>query len=842
MIPPLSRLAARAPIGLCLALGLALALLACDRDSSGRGPGADAPKTAGGDQARAQAPAQAAEPLPEMFPVTPFTFVDQAGAPLGLDELRGKVWVADFIFTLCPGMCKKLSARMGQIQKSLAAKPGWEDVRLISFSVDPDYDTPSVLAAYAKKQGADEGHWRFLTGTRAALWSFSQSGLKLAVGEPPAGHGEPIIHTSKMVLVDRDGRVRGYYDGLTDEGQAELERDVARALAEPRSPDVPFPAEVMSPPWLEGRIKAQWATADKIAAFHDFAFVDRLPESGITFRHGIVDDAGPNDKASHYDHGNGVPVADVDGDGRLDLVFVNQVGRTELWRNVGGGRFEDLTEASGLTLAGRIGSGASFADIDNDGDADLFVTTLRGGNLLFENDGKGKLTDITEKAGLGYVGHSSGAIFFDFDRDGLLDLFVCNIGRFTTDLQGRNGYFIGFVDAFAGHLKPERAEASILYKNMGGNVFRDVTVEQTLVETGWNGDGNAVDLNDDGFPDLYLTSMQGEDAYYENQGGKGFVKKTREHFPRTSWGAMGVKFFDYNADGLLDLFITDMHTDMAPPGLGPDHEKDKIPADQMYPADFRATDVELVYGNGAWENKGGGRFEEVSDKINFEMYWPWGLSEGDLNADGYPDVFIDGGMSYPFRYGMNTVFLNEGGKRFADAEFILGVEPRRGGRTARPWFELECGGADKGHQRCPAEAKGRVTIWSARSTRSAVIFDLDDDGDLDIVTSEFNDAPQVLVSDLADKKPIHFLKVRLVGVTSNRAGIGARVTVKAGGQARMQVNDGKSGYLSQSLMPLYFGLGDAESVEAIEVLWPSGKRQTVKGPIAGNTTVDVKEE
>ena len=162
--------------------------------------------------------------------------------------------------------------------------------------------------------------------------------------------------------------------------------------------------------------------------FHDFQFTDRLAESGITFRHRIVDDAGKTYKAAHYDHGNGLAIADVDGDGLLDIYFVNQVGGNQLWKNVGGGKFQDITAAAGVAVPGKVGVSASFADIDNDGDADLYVTTVRGGNMLFENDGHGRFRDISAASGLGYVGHSSAAVFFDYDRDGRLDLFLVNVG------------------------------------------------------------------------------------------------------------------------------------------------------------------------------------------------------------------------------------------------------------------------------------------------------------------------------------------------------------------------------------------------------------------------------
>jgi hypothetical protein len=203
-------------------------------------------------------------------------------------------------------------------------------------------------------------------------------------------------------------------------------------------------------------------------------------------------------------------------------------------------------------------------------------------------------------------------------------------------------------------------------------------------------------------------------------------------------------------------------------------------------------------------------------------------------------VLITASMNYPFRYGINSLLLNEGGTGFAAAEFLLGVEPRRGGATRKPWFSLDCAGVDRARKECAGQS-GEVTVTGTVGTRSAAIFDLDDDGDLDIVTNELNAPPQVLVSDLAAKRTIHYLKLRLVGSQSNRNGLGARVTVTAGGKKLVRFLDGQSGYLSHSVLPLYFGLGDSKQADAIEILWPSGTKQTMPGPIAVDRTLEVKE-
>ena len=578
---------------------------------------------------------------------------------------------------------------------------------------------------------------------------------------------------------------------------------------------------------LPQRKAAQLATRDQFKVFTDFQFADRRPESGINFRHKAVDDAGRDYKAVHYDHGNGMAVADVDGDGRLDLYLVTQLGENQLWKNLGGGKFRDITAEAGVGLANQISVAPSFADVDNDGDADLFVTTVRKGNHLFENDGKGRFKDISKEAGLDYVGHSSGAVFFDYDRDGRLDLYLTNIGRYTTDQTGRGGYYIGFTDAFHGHLHPDRVERSILYRNLGKGKFQDVTQQMGLGDEGWAGDASISDFNEDGWPDLYVLNMQGDNHYYVNVEGKKFEDRTAQHFPKTPWGAMGIKVFDFDNDGRADMYLTDMHSDMSQHvGVAAAKLKSNI----QWPDNFLQGGADNVFGNAFYHNQGGGKFLEVSDQVGVENYWPWGLSSGDLNADGWQDLFVTASMNYPFRYEVNSAFLNDQGRIFRDSEFILGFEPRRDNRTHTQMIELSCDGEDKGTRPCAGQT-GKIMMMTTLGSRSSVIFDLDGDGDLDVVTGEFHAEPQVFLSNLAEKKPgLRYLQVKLQGTESNREGIGARVRVKAGGKTWTQWLDGKSGYLSQSSMPLYFGLGDATAVDSVEVLWPSGKTQTVAKP------------
>ena len=608
-------------------------------------------------------------------------------------------------------------------------------------------------------------------------------------------------------------------------------------------PTLRYPTEDIGADSLASRETAQLEAARQFKVFHDFQFSDRLKESGITFVHRAVDDITKHMRMGHYDHGSGVAIADVDGDGLPDILFLNQVGGNELWKNLGAGKFRNITQQAGIALEGRVSVAAAFADIDNDGDQDLFVTTVRGGNALFENDGHGRFRDITQEARLSLVAHSSGAFFFDYDNDGLVDLLVCNVGKYTTDEKGPDGEYVGIPAAFSGHLYPERFEYPVLYKNMGHNHFKDVTAEVGLHPHGWCGEASFADLLGTGWPGIFFLNMQGSSHYYENQGGKKFVEKTDEYFPKTPWGAMGIKFFDFDNDGRPDLLIADMHSDMSDEP-GPENEKlkSRITWDESY---LQGKKDAFIFGNALYHNLGNGKFEEISDRLGLETYWPWGPSTGDLNADGWEDVFMAAGMSYPYRYGINSVLLNERGEKFVDAEFVLGVEPRK--KLYTPWFEIDCSDSKEvqiqaklGNTVCVGHT-GKSIIMSPRSSRSAAIFDLDNDGDLDVVVNDFNSQPQILISNLSERKPIHWVKIVLHGTASNRNGLGAAVRVMAGGRMHYRYNDGKSGYLAQSVLPLYFGLGNAKTIDRIEIDWPSGRKQSLTTDLRQNRTISITE-
>jgi hypothetical protein len=578
-------------------------------------------------------------------------------------------------------------------------------------------------------------------------------------------------------------------------------------------------------------LKKREGAPSTVGAAHGFR--EAALESGINWQMRFLpDEQGEKFKINLYDHGTGVAVGDYNGDGFDDIYLVNQLGKNALFKNNGDGTFTDVTEEAGVGLGDRICAGATFADYDNSGHQSLFVTSTRGGNVLFKNLGNGTFKDVTMEVGLDFVGHSQTCVFFDYDNDGYLDLLVTNTAKWTTDqFDPAQKYYRGVPSILEGFDKAKK-ETNILYHNVpdgkGGRRFVDVTQETGLGGKGWSGDVAVLDYDEDGFPDLLVTNMFGgydRTSLYHNvpngKGGRRFEDVTDQTLGRVSFGSIGCKAFDFNNDGKLDLLIVDMHSDM---WMGvkydwPQEEIDLInrgekkkylflsgPNRQNWEQNFSIPYDKVVFGNTLFKNLGNGKFEEVSDKAGMETLWPWGVATGDFDNDGYEDVFLPSGMGFPYFYWPNYLMMNNGNETFTDRAKELGIEP-----PARGEYLAE-------------KIGGRL---AARSSRTAATADFDGDGRLDLIVNNFNDNPYYFRNKFPKKNYVAF---RLRGTKSNRDAIGAVVRIYMGKEVMTRQVNPAGGYLSQSSKTVHFGLGDRAKIDRVEIRWPSGIKQEIANP------------
>ncbi|MGE5759374.1 MAG: CRTAC1 family protein [Gemmatimonadota bacterium] len=492
--------------------------------------------------------------------------------------------------------------------------------------------------------------------------------------------------------------------------------------------------------------------------------------------------------------GASVAVADVDGDGWPDLYFTNSRfgAPNALYHNRGDGTFTDIAADAGLADLNRPGEGVSmgsvWGDMDNDGREDVLI--YRYGYLaLYKNLDGHHFQDVTQAAGLHRWVNSNGAIWFDYDRDGLLDLYVTAYFRDDVDLWHLTTTRI-MHNSFEYATNGGR---NLLFHNLGGGRFEDVTDRMGVGSTRWTLAAASADFNDDGWPDLYLANDYGPEELYLNDRGRGFTLTTAG-LESESKSGMSVALGDAYNRGRLDVFVTNIS------------ERGYL---------FQNNNLRLNLMPDA------GRFQNVADRVVADAGWAWGAQFGDLNNDGNNELFVANGFisadpNRSYWYAMSKI-AGANRRMFEDAATwpafgnlsLSGYERSRVylNRGLAGWVDV-------------AEAVG---VRDRYDGRAVALADLSNDGALDVIVANQNQ-PALLYRTVPDSGN-HWIEFQLVATRSNRSAIGAEVVVQSSAGTQRRVVDGGMGFASQNDRRPHFGLGRAEWADQVVIHWPSGERQ-----------------
>ncbi|MBM3801134.1 MAG: CRTAC1 family protein [Acidimicrobiia bacterium] len=529
---------------------------------------------------------------------------------------------------------------------------------------------------------------------------------------------------------------------------------------------------------LEGS-ESGWLAATQPEKPVSVRFEDVTEKAGIRFRH--FNAASPK-KYILETMGSGCAWIDFDQDGWLDAFYVNGgmtpgVNLSEppahaLFRNLGNGSFEEVTKAAKVRGDGAFGMGAAVGDYNNDGYPDLFLSGYPH-SLLYRNDGNGMFTEASEKAGLRHSGRlASSAGWFDYDRDGNLDLLVLNYLDWSFE---KETYCGRREPGYRAYCDPKNYSgiSPTLYRNKGDGTFVEATRETKIENREGKGLGLVLaDFDHDGWTDVFIANDGVRNFYYRNSGNGTFEDLTYESGAGfsddgKSEAGMGTDASDYNRDGLLDLHVTHLN-----------HELNRL-----------------------YRNLGSNQFEDATVKAGLgqglSLFSGFGTRFADLDRDSWPDLIVINGhiLDNIHLYHPQVSHAEEGQVHHnANGKFVN--------------ITHQVGGA----------------ISNRRVGRGLALGDYDNDGDLDLLISNNGEKGELLRNDSAGN---HWLGLKLVGTRSNRDAVGARVRVSFGSNQTTDQIKGGTSYLSSGELRLFFGLGSATRVSQIDIEWPSGTKQTV---------------
>ena len=486
--------------------------------------------------------------------------------------------------------------------------------------------------------------------------------------------------------------------------------------------------------------------------------------------------------------GAGIAVGDFDRDGKVDLFFAGD-GCNRLYRNLGDYRFQDVTKKLGIQDPHPDSRQALFVDVNNDNRLDLFVLHSHSPSRLWLQRPDGRFHDVSKTAGFGLLWGAHTATFLDSDNDGLLDVYV---GTYGAKKKGDKQY--PSIDGNNGR-------ENVLFRNLGNGRFTNITQKAGVSSTRWTLATLALDLNQDGYLDLWLANDFGRDQVFLNQKNGSFREVSRKLGVDDRGNGMNVSAIDWNRDGNWDVYISviDMFSKQIRFILPTPKKLVKLD-DRILKTSF------YLSGNKLFQNQPGKPFRSVENK-NMEpgaRGWSWAGLFLDVDNDGDLDFYLANG------------WIPESAMGNQSNQFFV--------QHNRRWFLL------------PGQSPARYKS----NSRSAVAIDLSGTGRLDLVLNDYLKGPKILKNMTSYTN--NWFKVRLHGRKNNKQGVGASVRVFAGKQApQMRLVSCGSHYLSQADTTVHFGLGSEKIVKRVEILWPGGKKQVIRGPFAAKQILTAQE-
>lgn len=546
--------------------------------------------------------------------------------------------------------------------------------------------------------------------------------------------------------------------------------------------------------------------------------------TGIQFKNILKEDENSNVlNYAYFYNGGGVAVGDVNGDGLQDILFTGNMVRNRLYLNKGNFEFEDITERSGVAKKQGWCTGATMADINGDGRLDIYICRSadvdgeRRKNLLFINNGDSTFTERAEEYGLADKGYSTQASFFDYDKDGDLDMVLIN--------HSLEEYSTAGIENSSIRNQKNSDFAVKLYRNDNGH-FRDVSESAGIYSNVLTfGLGLAVsDINNDGWPDLYISNDFNEPDYlFINNGNGTFTERLRDCMDAASLYSMGSDFADYDNDGRVDLITLDMLDES-------NH------AQKMHSGAENFNKFQMLFQNGFYyqysrnmlhHNNGDGTFSEIGQAAGISnTSWSWSALFTDLDNDGNKDLVVTNGYKKDFtdmdfiKYRMNKLSNERKGGPKADVGEMLRVMPS----ISAPGYLFRNNGDQTFLPRAAEWGFDEDFVSSG-----AAYADLDNDGSMDLIVSRIDDEAGIYKSNARKLFPgNHYLKIRLQGAAGNGAGIGAKVKVYCGKALYYQEQSPVRGFQSSVDQVLNVGLGKSERVDSLIVIWPDNKIQKLR--------------